>query len=444
MGPRSERNRALADARQARRLTQAQLAERVSARLGLDPPLDGNYISKLERGVHTWPNADYRRAFREELGAKTDAELGFHCSRSVPEEDGPVQAFTTGWHASEQDPAAVSETATPATLRWLILPTIATTPSRTGTCRQVGHGDVARLRIARSQLKTLDDTMGGGAAYPMTRTYLLDEVPPLLNGSYTSEVGVELLTAVAELNLDLGWMAYDAGHQNRARRHMLDSLRLSDLAHGRSLFGGRVLAALSHQALHLGRPSEALDLASAARASTSGMAAPSVTAMCAAMEACALAATGDHAQCESTLSIAETALSSRSDGVDPSWLDFDEGGLWGHAARAYRDLGLPRQAKDFAEDAIALCRPDHSRTRAQRTAILATALAQLGEVEEAAEAAQRVVADAWRLHSRHVLQDVSQLLDLLGSTNAASVFTEHAHDLLAARSELFAADGLSD
>ncbi|MQA16626.1 MAG: hypothetical protein GEV09_21585 [Pseudonocardiaceae bacterium] len=68
-------------------MTQAQLAERVSARLGIDPPLDGNYISKLDRGVHTWPNSDYRRAFREELGVQTDAELGFHCSRSRNEDD---------------------------------------------------------------------------------------------------------------------------------------------------------------------------------------------------------------------------------------------------------------------------------------------------------------------------------------------------------------------
>ncbi len=140
-------------------------------------------------------------------------------------------------------------------------------------------------------------------------------------------------------------MAYDAGQQNRARRHMLDSLRLSHTAYGRSPFGGRVLTALSHQALHLGRLSEALDLARAAREGTSGMAAPAVTAMFASMEACALAAIGDHKQCESTLAAAETALNGKTDGVGARWLDFDEGGLWGHAARAYRDLGQHHRAR---------------------------------------------------------------------------------------------------
>lgn len=85
------------------------------------------------------------------------------------------------------------------------------------------------------------------------------------------------------------------------RRHMLDSLRLSQTTHGRSPFGGRVLPALSHQALHLGRPYEALDLARAARAGTSELATPSAMAMFAAMEACTFAVIGDDKQCESML-----------------------------------------------------------------------------------------------------------------------------------------------
>lgn len=432
MAPTGGHNRALAEARRARQLTQTQLADRVSARLGVDPPLDGNYISKLERGVHTWPNGDYRRAFREELGAETDAELGFHCSRSVSA-SGAGPGSVTYWGSSERDVAAGDETITSAALRWLTHPRIGVT-SRTSADTDIRPADIARLRIARSQLKKLDDTLGGGAAYPMARAYLANEVSPLLNGSYSDEVGIDLLAAVAELHLDLGWMAYDAGHQNQARRHMLDSLRLSHAAHGRGPFGGRVLTALSHQALHLGRPCEALDLARAARAGTSELATPTVTAMFAAMEACALAAMGDDKQCELMLGAAETALSRRSDCPDPSWLDFDEGGLWGHAARAYRDLGRPHQARAFAEDAIRSCHPDHSRTRAQRTAILADALATLGEFEQAAEAGQRIVADAWGLRSCHVLRDVSELLGQVGSASGSSIFTEQARDLLVARS----------
>ncbi|MGH3813243.1 MAG: hypothetical protein ACRDUV_12405 [Pseudonocardiaceae bacterium] len=65
---------------------------------------------------------------------------------------------------------------------------------------------------------------------------------------------------------------------------------------------------------------------------------------------------------------------------------------------------------------------------------------QLGEAEEAAEAAQRVVADAWRLHSSHVTGDVIQLFDLMDEANVSSIFAQQAHDLIAARSE-FGATG---
>lgn len=94
MAPTEGYNRSLAGARRARRLTQLQLAERVSARLGVDPPLDGNYISKLERGVHTWPNAGYRRAFREEFGAYADEEIG----RDMRE---AITAFGNGYVSKE-------------------------------------------------------------------------------------------------------------------------------------------------------------------------------------------------------------------------------------------------------------------------------------------------------------------------------------------------------
>lgn len=38
--------------------------------------LTANYIGKLERGLVSWPNADYRAALRAILGARTDRDLG--------------------------------------------------------------------------------------------------------------------------------------------------------------------------------------------------------------------------------------------------------------------------------------------------------------------------------------------------------------------------------
>ena len=66
-------------------ITENQVAEEVSrlvfAQTGRDRAIDGNYVSKLERGVITWPNRDYRQAFRTFFNAMSDADLGFYPSR---------------------------------------------------------------------------------------------------------------------------------------------------------------------------------------------------------------------------------------------------------------------------------------------------------------------------------------------------------------------------
>jgi len=63
-------------------MSRQELAELVNTHLlktaKLTTDLDGNYIGKLERGVHRWPSAGYRNAFRTVLNAATDADLGFY------------------------------------------------------------------------------------------------------------------------------------------------------------------------------------------------------------------------------------------------------------------------------------------------------------------------------------------------------------------------------
>lgn len=67
-------------------ITENQLAEAVArlvaAETGRGAAIDGNYVSKLERGRITWPNSAYRRAFRVFFHAASDAELGFFATRT--------------------------------------------------------------------------------------------------------------------------------------------------------------------------------------------------------------------------------------------------------------------------------------------------------------------------------------------------------------------------
>lgn len=67
-------------------ITEGQVAEEVAKlvaiQTGRELAIDGNYVSKLERGVITWPNRAYRDAFRTLFDARSDAELGFYASRT--------------------------------------------------------------------------------------------------------------------------------------------------------------------------------------------------------------------------------------------------------------------------------------------------------------------------------------------------------------------------
>ena len=269
----------------------------------------------------------------------------------------------------------------------------------------------------------------------MAISYLRRELPQLLDGRYDDVTGRGLLEVAAEFQLDVGWMAYDAARQNLAASYFAHALRFAHAA-GNRLLGGRILAAMSHQAIYLGHIAKAIDLARAARAGTAQLATPHAVAMLAAMEACAHAAAGDARLCQQALGDAENALTGNpGDGPEPEWLDFDEGGYWGHAARAYRDLGDPEKAEQYAERSVALCLTGHSRTRAQRSAIQATAHLQLGDVDAAAAVGGGVVQEAWNLHSGHVFGEVSALAQAIAAvkTPAAGEFLELAHELLAAR-----------
>jgi tetratricopeptide (TPR) repeat protein len=169
------------------------------------------------------------------------------------------------------------------------------------------------------------------------------------------------------------------------------------------------------------------------------LATPRATAMLAAMQACAHAAAGNDRLSQQSLDDAAAALASVGAGEpDPDWLDFDEGGYWGHAARAYRDLGQLDKAEQYAQKSIGLCLVGHSRTRAQRLAIQANAYVRMGETEAAAAVGLQVVSDAWSLQSGHVFSEVSQLAAAITPfhTPDASEFLDQARELLTAQASI--------
>jgi transcriptional regulator with XRE-family HTH domain len=303
-----------------------------------------------------------------------------------------------------------------------------------GSVRRVNPGDVIRLRGMCEQLKNIDNTHGGGAALPMTMGYLRHETP-LLNGLRPADpTDRALIDVFALFWLGAGWMAYDAAEQQLATENFTQALRLAHAA-GDRLLGGRVLAAMSHQAVYLGQVRQAIDYAQAARTATRIVSTPRTVAMLAAMEACAHAAAGDAPACRKALDEAAQAVTEIRAQPEPEGLDFDEGGYWGHAARAYRDLGRLAEAEQYAQRSVGLCLPAHGRTRAQRYAIHAAAHLRMGEVDAAAAAGEHIVREAWTLHSSHVFGEIAQLAKQLAQHKSpvAADFLDQARELLEAR-----------
>lgn len=93
----------------------------------------------------------------------------------------------------------------------------------------------------------------------MVMGYVRQEITPILHGGQRP-VGRSLIAVVAEFHCDVGWAAYDSGKQELATRYFTSALHLAHSADDRML-SARVLAAMSHQAIYLGRVRPAIDFA---------------------------------------------------------------------------------------------------------------------------------------------------------------------------------------
>ncbi|MEU5955492.1 hypothetical protein [Streptomyces sp. NPDC047525] len=306
--------------------------------------------------------------------------------------DAAITAVGQLWRAdlNGYDPLLQAEPSEPAwseaSLRWLVAPEPSAAQQPRNSVR-VGLGDVAAIKTTADMFAQLDDRFGGDHARHAVVQYLSREVVPLLRGQYTEPVGRSLFSTVAEATLLTGWMSYDACHHGLAQRYFLQALRLAQDANDRRL-AGSILSAMSHQATFLGRFTQAATLARAALMGISPVATPTLRAQFHAMEARALARTGDVRACEAALTAATKALESRNHDDEPEWISyFDEAELAAEAAHCFRDVNSARQAVAHAENAMS---GSHVRSDFFATMVLADAHLRAGDVEEAC----RVALDA--------------------------------------------------
>ncbi|MFF3451527.1 hypothetical protein ACFYXJ_30790 [Streptomyces sp. NPDC002667] len=433
----------LRQARTARGWSQPRLVRdlrQAAARRGHQLPADAS----VKRRIASWENGhsvpdDFYGPLLCEAYDLSAAELGLNHESgrdtslmdvSYPASpDDAIEAVGQLWRAdlNRYEPLLQAEPFEPAwneaSLRWLVAPEPAVPRQRRDGIR-VGLGDVAAIKTTADMFAELDDRFGGDHARHAAIQYLSTEVAPLLLGQYTEQVGRALLSTAAEATLLAGWMSYDACRHGLAQRYFLQALRLAQDANDRRL-AGSILSAMSHQATFLGRYTQAATLARAALMGISPVATPTLRAQFHAMEARALARTGDVRACEAALSAATKALESRNTDDEPEWISyFDEAELAAEAAHCFRDVNSARQAVAHAENAMS---GSHVRSDFFATMVLADAHLRAGDVEEACRVALDALDLGEQLKSARCvsyLAEFRQNLTTAGDSTHVHTFTE--------------------
>ncbi|WP_405064688.1 hypothetical protein OG474_26565 [Kribbella sp. NBC_01505] len=262
--------------------------------------------------------------------------------------------------------------------------------------------------------RSADLQVGGGHLYGSVVKYLRTEVGPRLFGGDDAVEDPGVFTAAAGLTEMAGWMAHDAGRDDRAYSHFLRAFHLSKAGQDRQL-GVHVLASLSHLAHHRADPNGAIRFAQAGEtALAEGPANPELRARLLAMQARGRAALGDDHETRTLLGKAESALTGSSSGEPSEWIShFDSGSLASEAARCMRQLGRPAETQSHAEAIIRLRPSNRTRSHAFGQLFLTAALIDQGEPEHACRVLQDVVESTQSLGSYLVVQQLREIYERL-------------------------------
>jgi transcriptional regulator with XRE-family HTH domain len=296
--------------------------------------------------------------------------------------------------------------------------------------RRIGRGTVADLFTRIHRLRLADDVLAGGDLIgPATRE--LDMALALhREGSFTAEVGRSLLAAIGELAQVAGWIASDAGHNQRAEQIYRLGVSAAREANDRTL-AANLIGSLAYHKTNTDDPETGAALATAALDEAGEEAAPRAKALFWDRVAWAQARIEQPQPAIQALREASEALTGRGAGEGPSylyWVDANE--LQIMEARVYVELRRPIRAVPTLTEVLGRYDSTHARELALYLSWLAVALADANEPEEAAHTARRMLelsADMpsdrtarrsqvvlARLRPYHGLQEIRALFDDYG------------------------------
>ncbi len=216
---------------------------------------------------------------------------------------------------------------------------------------KVGHGDVETVQDMVTMFSRMDQRRGGGHARAAVVQYLSSDVTRHLTGTFAdNEVRRGMFSSAGELAYLSGWMAFDNNEHATAQQYFRVATKLAAEADDAPM-AGHILRAMAHQAVDLGHPSRALQIATA---SVDGARYIEAThrerALLGVVHARAFAANGDKQQAVAALTRAESDLAAAQPGDDEPGriFFFQEASLAHETACTLRDIGdLDGAAREF-------------------------------------------------------------------------------------------------
>ncbi|MGY4973153.1 Tat pathway signal protein [Streptomyces nigrescens] len=267
----------------------------------------------------------------------------------------------------------------------------------------VGRRDLEAVRDMTAMFSRIDQRHGGGHARTAVVQYLTTDVAAYLNGHFADDhVRREMFSAAGELAYLSGWMAFDNAQHALAQRYFTTAVSLAAQADDAPM-AGHVLRAMAHQAVDLGHPGHALNVAVASvDGARYALATPRERALLGVVHARALAAVGQKKPAVAALLRAEDDLSSaRSGDEDPARVFFfSEASLAHETACTLRDIGdLNGAQRQFRRSVRTRAASSFTRTHAVTLGYLGAVQARQGAIEEACATWSRALDSMDGIHS---------------------------------------------
>jgi transcriptional regulator with XRE-family HTH domain len=302
-----EPNLLLRAARRELRETQEQTAAALGALM--DRPVDPEYIGRLERGVVTWPNAEYRAALQQHFGVASPGELGLYCRRSQPKQVEADNVRRRVFLNALPLPLVVSSGQSLTSLVTMANAEPDALP------RRVGPEHLEQVRILVAQAYELDNRWGGGLVRAMLGAQMRWAVS-LLDAHVDPTIAEDLHSEVGWLAAHSAWACHDVGANTAAQRYEEIALRCAEQADDWAL-RAYACSDLSRMLAYRGDGDTALTVAQQAQVRSDRLT-PLCRTFLAAVEARAHGERGDAQSCLAAVRRAEEHFASVMVANEPS------------------------------------------------------------------------------------------------------------------------------